>query len=79
MTREVPQLADATNAHTLVIESTHRYYRLICKPVEYKHRLCRPVGAPLWFSLTLPLNDLFAINQIVNVHKPEHSIFLVSF
>ncbi len=24
-TREVPQLADATYAHTLVIESTHEY------------------------------------------------------
>ncbi len=24
-TREVPQLADATNSHTLVIESTHEY------------------------------------------------------
>ncbi len=57
MSEKTCQLADTTYAHSLVIKSTHEYksvpYPLI---PQYERRLCRQVGAPLWFSPTLPLN-----------------------
>ncbi len=52
-TREVSKLADAIYAHTLVIESTREYK--VHGPYGSNFP-CTIVGAPLWFSPTLPLN-----------------------
>ena len=48
-TREVPQLANTTYSHTLVIESTHHANFII------RYTLYLEIFLPLWFSQTLPL------------------------
>ncbi len=52
-TREVPQLADATYAHTLVIESTHIHRQF--HHTNFEYTLYLEVFRPLWFFQTLPL------------------------
>ena len=72
-TREVPQLADTTYAHTLVINP------------KYEHRLRWQVGVPLWFSPTLPLiqyngNRMRKFSKLGNTaSKQPGSLCLVYF
>ncbi len=48
-TKEVTQRAGLSNAHTLVIKSTHEYKVHGPYGSNYEHRLGLQVGAPLWF------------------------------
>ena len=58
-TREVAKLADATSAHTLVM-STFDNQSMFINIYCCKSKLCWQVGAPLWFSPTLPLKYYFS-------------------